>query len=471
MVKNTKFGVVVGHRGFFNSALAIDGRKKILNKLNKLGYEITILPEHETPLGSVETIEDAKKYAKLFKEKSGEIDGIIVSLPNFGDELGILNTIKLSNLNVPILIQASDDYIDKVDLKNRRDAFCGKLSVCNNFYQNKIPFTDTLEHTIDIDSEVFSKDIFFFEKVCRVVNRIKKARIGMIGTRPAAFQTMRFSEKILQDSGITVIPVDLSEIIFRALNLKDKDDFVQEQKKSLLEYGNIPKEITQNSILKQSKLSAAVNEWVEENSIDALAVQCWESIQNNYGCAACATMSMLGERLIPSACEADVAGAVSMYALTLASGKASALTDWNNNYGDDRSKCVVTHCSSYPKSFVGRKIEISNLDVLGESLGAENCFGAIKGKVAKGSMTFFRMDTDDLNGRIRAYLGEGEFTDDPFDMAGGVAVCQINNLRNLMKYICKNGFEHHVGMVRSNCAEVIEHSMTNYFDWDIYRHS
>ncbi|MCL6087802.1 MAG: fucose isomerase, partial [Actinobacteria bacterium] len=310
MNKNTKFGVIIGNRGFFNSDLALEGRKKMLNKLNNLGYKIAILPEDETPSGSVETMEDAKKYAKLFKEKSEEIDGIIVSLPNFGDELGIINTIKLSNLNVPILIQASDDYIDKVDLKNRRDAFCGKLSVCNNFYQNKIPFTDTLEHTIDIESEIFSEDIFFFEKVCRVVNKIKKARIGMIGTRPAAFQTMRISEKILQDSGITVIPVDLSEIIFRASNLNDKDDFVQEQKKYLLEYGNIPKEITQNSILKQSKLSVAVNEWVEENSIDALAVQCWTSIQNNYGCAACATMSMLGERLIPSACEADVAGAV-----------------------------------------------------------------------------------------------------------------------------------------------------------------
>lgn len=471
MNKNTKFGVIIGNRGFFNSDLALEGRKKMLNKLNNLGYKIAILPEDETPSGSVETMEDAKKYAKLFKEKSEEIDGIIVSLPNFGDELGIINTIKLSNLNVPILIQASDDYIDKVDLKNRRDAFCGKLSVCNNFYQNKIPFTDTLEHTIDIESEIFSEDIFFFEKVCRVVNKIKKARIGMIGTRPAAFQTMRISEKILQDSGITVIPVDLSEIIFRASNLNDKDDFVQEQKKYLLEYGNIPKEITQNSILKQSKLSVAVNEWVEENSIDALAVQCWTSIQNNYGCAACATMSMLGERLIPSACEADVAGAVSMYVLTLASGNSSALTDWNNNYGNDRSKCVVTHCSSYPKSFIGREIEISNLDVLGKSLGAEKCFGGIKGKVSRGPMTFFRMDTDDLKGQIRAYIGEGEYTDDPFDIAGGVAVCQISNLRKLMKYISKNGFEHHVGMVRGNWAEVIEHSLTNYFNWDIYHHS
>lgn len=471
MNKNTKFGVIIGNRGFFNSDLALEGRKKMLNKLNNLGYKIAILPEDETPSGSVETMEDAKKYAKLFKEKSEEIDGIIISLPNFGDELGIINTIKLSNLNVPILIQASDDYIDKVDLKNRRDAFCGKLSVCNNFYQNKIPFTDTLEHTIDIENEIFSKDIFFFEKVCRVVNKIKKARIGMIGTRPAAFQTMRISEKILQDSGITVIPVDLSEIIFRALDKKDKDDSVQEQKKSLLEYGNIPKEITEKSILKQSKLSATVNEWIEENSIDAVAIQCWTSIQNNYGCAACATMSMLGERLIPSACEADVAGAVSMYALTLASGKPSALVDWNNNYGNDRNKCVVTHCSSYPKSFIGREIEISNLDVLGKSLGAEKCFGGIKGKVSKGPMTFFRMDTDDLKGQIRAYIGEGEYTDDPFDMVGGVAVCQISNLRKLMNYICKNGFEHHVGMVRGNWAEVIEHSLTNYFNWDIYHHS
>ncbi len=99
-------------------------------------------------------------------------------------------------------------------------------------------------------------------------------------------------------------------------------------------------------------------------------------------------MSMMGEKLMPSACEVDVTGAVSMYALALASENAPGFLDWNNNYGDDRDMCINTHCSNYPKSFIGKTPEISNLDVIGNSVGPEKCFGAIKAQVAAGPMTY-----------------------------------------------------------------------------------
>jgi L-fucose isomerase-like protein len=159
-----------------------------------------------------------------------------------------------------------------------------------------------------------------------------------------------------------------------------------------------------------------------------------------------------------------------MYALTLATGNPSVLLDWNNNYGDDRNKCICTHCSNYPKSFVGTPIEISNLDVLGATLGAENCFGAIKGKVAPGPMTYFRLSTDDTRAAIKAYLGEGMFTADPCAMDGGVAVVELPNLQRLLKHLCRQGFEHHVGMVRSHCAAVVQEAAGNYLGWEVYHH-
>ena len=115
-------------------------------------------------------------------------------------------------------------------------------------------------------------------------------------------------------------------------------------------------------------------------------------------------------------------------------------------------------------------MEISELDILGASLGRENCFGAVKGKVEPGDMTYFRVSTDDFNGKIRCYLGEGEFTDDPCDMDGGIAVCHVPELQKLMKYIVKNGFEHHVGIVRGRVADIIEEAVTTYLGWDLYRH-
>ncbi|HKJ80046.1 MAG TPA: hypothetical protein VKA10_10945 [Prolixibacteraceae bacterium] len=469
-LKKVTFGVIVGTRGFFNSELAASGRKELLAKLDELGYGSVILPTGATPTGAVETIDDAKKVADLFVENRKEIDGIIVTLPNFSDELGIVNAIKWANLNVPVLVHASDDENDKVGINERRDSFCGKLSVCNNFYQYGIKFTDTTTHTCKVSSESFTNDLNRFAKVCRVTKGLTNARIGAIGARPAAFQTMRFSEKLLQASGITVVPVDMSEILGNARRFDSEAKEIKQKLEEIYGYGTIPDSINKDNIIKQAKFGVASENWINANNIDAASFQCWTSIQENYGCATCLTMSMLGENLMPSACEVDVCGVISMYAITLASGKASALLDWNNNFGNDRNKCVCTHCSNYPKSFVQNPIEISNLDVLGASIGPEKCFGAIKGKVAAGPFTFFRISTDDVQGKVKGYVGEGEYTDDPYGMDGGIAVCKIDNLQSLLKRMCKEGYEHHVGMGRESVADIIEEATANYLGWDIYRH-
>ena len=470
MESKTTFGLIVGTRGFFSPKLALEGRRQLVAKLDSLGYGYVILPEDATPTGAIETVEDARKCARLFQERRDDIHGIIVALPNFGDEVGIVNTLKMAKLDVPILVQASDDEIGKVDVNNRRDSFCGKLSVCNNLYQYDIPFTDTTYHTCAIESDVFTRDVEFFAGVCRVVNGLRNARIGAIGARPAAFQTMRFSEKLLQSSGITVVTVDLSEILAAAGKIGDSAPETKQKLEEIHSYGTIPDYIAPEKVLRQAKLSLAIESWMSENDIQAAGIQCWTSVQENYGCAACLTMSMLGEKLMPCACEMDVAGVVSMYALALASRNPAAILDWNNNYGDDRDKCACTHCSNYPKSFINNPVEISNLDVLGASLGEENCFGAIKGRVAAGPMTYFRISTDDKRGKIQAYLGEAEFTDDPFDMAGGIAICRVDGLQTLMKHICKNGFEHHVAMVRSHSAAIVEEAVVTYMGWDLYHH-
>lgn len=469
--KTLCFGLIVGTRGFFNSELAVGVRTQLLETLEARGYDYVITPKDATPNGAIETREHAKLCAKLFREHAEKIDGVIVVLPNFGDELAIVQTLEMSGLDVPVLIQACDDELGKLSVSDRRDAFCGKLSVCNNLYQYGIPFTNTSLHTYPIDSRHFEEDLDFFGRVCRVVGGLKGARIGAIGARPAAFQTVRFSEKLLQDSGITVVPVDLSEIIFAAQSLDPDDPAVQAKITSIRDYGTIPESIPSANVLKQAKLSVVMDRWMDENECDASAVECWDSIQKNYGCATCVSMAMMGDRGLPSACEVDVMGAVSMYALLLASGNAPSFQDWNNNYGDDREMCINTHCSNYPKSFMQSEIEISNLDILGQSLGPDRCFGAIKGQTAAGPVTFFRTSTDDFHGRIKAYVGEGEMTDDPVpSFQGGVAVLKIPNLQNLMDVLCRSGFEHHVAVTRSRVADVLEEAIGTYFNWDLYRH-
>ena len=465
------FGIIIGTRAYFNSELAKDVRKQLLKTLADEGYDYVILPEDATPTGSssIETREDGLKCAELFRQNRDRIDGIIVSLPNFGFEIGIINAISVADLNVPVLVKACDDENDKVDLDSRRDAFCGKISVCNNLYQYGIPFTDTTLHTYSIYSELLSKDINKFAGICRVVNGLRHARIGAIGARPAGFQTVRASEKLLQKSGITVVPVDLSEILGAARKIEDTDAELLKKLEEIKCSAAVPKEYSDKLVL-QAKFGVAVERWIEANQIDAVAVQCWDSLEQNYGCAACVTMSMLGEKLLPAACEVDIAGAVSMYALTLAAQGQSALLDWNNNFAEDRNKCVCTHCGNFPKSFVRNDLKLGTLGVLGRTLGKVNTFGAVYGKVTKGDFTFFRISTDDTKGAIKAYLGTGEITDDPYGMDGCIAVTKVNNLQTLMKYICKNGFEHHVAMVRNDVKEILNEAIEDYLGWNLYVH-
>jgi L-fucose isomerase-like protein len=470
MDKNVCFGLIVATRGFFNPVLAGTARKELLELLDELAIEYVIGSEDATPHGTVENLEHAKIYARLFRENAERIDGVLVILPNFGDELGVVQTLDMARLNVPVMVQACKDELDKVGVFSRRDAFCGKFSVCNNLYQYNIPFTDTTYHTCDIKSQAFRDDLDRFGRICRTVKGLTNARIGAIGARPAAFQTVRYSEKLLQSAGITIVPVDLSEIFAAANAFDDNSAQVQEKLDAIRAYGTIPTRFPDEQVLRQAKFSVAVDDWMEVNECVASAVQCWTSMQDNYGCAACLSMSMMGERCMPSACEVDVAGAVSMYALLLASGSPPGFLDWNNNYGDEMNKCVNTHCSNFPKSFFGVTPEIADLDILGETLGRENCFGAVKGKVAPGPMTYFRISTDDQRGVITSYLGQGEFTDDPFDMDGGIAVCKVSNLRSLLAYICQNGFEHHVAMTRGHVADVLVEVVGKYLGWELYHH-
>lgn len=465
------FGIIIGTRAYFNSELAKDVRKQLLRTLADEGYDYVILPEDATPTGSssIETREDGLKCAELFRQNRDRIDGIIVSLPNFGFEIGIINAISVADLNVPILVQACDDENDKVDLDSRRDAFCGKISVCNNLYQYGIPFTDTTLHTYSIYSELLAKDINKFAGICRVVNGLRHARIGAIGARPAGFQTVRASEKLLQKSGITVVPVDLSEILGAARKIEDTDVELLKKLEEIKCYAVVPKEYSDKLVL-QAKFGVAVERWIEANQIDAVAVQCWDSLEQNYGCAACVTMSMLGEKLLPAACEVDIAGAVSMYALTLAAQGQSVLLDWNNNFAEDRNKCVCTHCGNFPKSFVRNDLKLGTLGVLGRTLGKVNTFGAVYGKVTKGDFTFFRISTDDTKGTIKAYLGTGEITDDPYGMDGCIAVTKVDNLQILMKHICRNGFEHHVAMVRNDVKDILNEAIEGYLGWNLYVH-
>lgn len=471
-MKKQTFGLIVTNRSFFPAHLVSSAKKAVTEKLHTMGYEAITVTEADTQYGAVVTYQEAKTCAELFKKHRDEICGIIAVLPNFGEETGVADAIELAGLNVPVLVQACDDEMNNLGLENRRDAFCGKISVCNNLRQRGIKFTLTSTHTCKIDSEVFTRDIEYFAGVCRVVTGLRGARIAAIGCRPNAFNTVRYSEKILQKNGITICTEDMANIIAAASAMDENSERVQKKLSEIKAYGTILSCIEKEKIVKQAKLCLALEDCVDRYDCVASAVECWDAIQNSYGCATCLSMSMMGEQGKPSACEMDVMGAVTMYAMNLASQTPSAYMDWNNNVDDDRDCCITLHCSNFPKSFFKKdNIEISNLDVLSTTIGAEKCFGACKAQVAGGPMTFGKITTDDLNGVMKMYVGRGEFLDTPVNTKGGVAMCRVQGLQNMLKYICKNGYEHHVAMCRGDLTAILTEAFSNYFGIEVYTHN
>jgi L-fucose isomerase-like protein len=376
--------VIIGNRDFFPDVLVSEARRDVLAVFEELGIGAVLLDEHTTKLGAVETWAHAKACGELFRQHRDRIDGVLVCLPNFGDEKGVADALKLSGLDVPVLVQACPDDLDQLHVQRRRDAFCGKISVCNNLHQ------------YGIKSRV----------------RGKLADIGGYAPAPGA---------------------------------------------------------PPQSLVLMAKFGVIVSEWMERLDLDATAIQCWSSLQQNYGVNCCTIMSMMSERFMPSACEVDIAGTVAMYALQLASGKPSALVDWNNNYGDDPDKCVFFHCGNWAKAFVP-DIEISTAPILGTTLGEKNTWGALAGRTPSGPVTFGRISTDDRNGRLAAYVGEGEFTDDALKTFGTRAVVRVPELQALMRVICRRGFEHHAAMNGSHSAAILAEAWENYLGWDVYVH-
>jgi L-fucose isomerase-like protein len=461
-------GVIIGNRDFFPDRLVTEARIDILQVFETLNLKPIILDEQTSKLGGVETFRDAQECAALFKRHEHEIMGVLVILPNFGDERGIAETLKLAGLNVPVLVQAYPDDLNKLDVARRRDAWCGKISACNNLYQYGIKYSITNQHVIHPSEPAFAKELMDFVAVCRVVKGLRKVRIGAVGARPGGFNTVRYSEKLLQRSGISVVTVDLSEILGNANKLTKDDKVVKDRIDKILAYAS--KGCTPDDAMIQiAKLDVVLNNFMQENSLDATAIQCWTSLQQNYGCNVCTSMSIMSENMLPSACEVDVTGTLSMYAMQLASGSPSALVDWNNNYADDENKCVLFHCGNWAKSFLP-DIEISTAPIIGTSVGEENTFGALAGRTPASPLTFGRISTDDCKGIIKAYIGEGDLTDDPINTFGNRAVAKINNMQGLMQYVCRNGFEHHVVMNASKTAGVLKEALGNYMGWEVHHH-
>lgn len=463
-MKKMTFALYFGNRGFFPESLIAEARREVKDAVEKLGYGTLMLDEGATRYGAVETAEEGRRYAAFLKENKGSYDGVILSLPNFGDENGAIAA--LEDCGVPILIQAYPDEIGKMDFQHRRDAFCGKFSIMDVFYQYKLPYTIFQPHTISPDDAGFTKQLEQFAAVCRVVKGMRRFSVGAIGARTTAFKTVRYDELALQKNGITVEALDLSELFMRVRDVKSGTEKYQQKRERLINYTNwngVPDE----KIDMLTKVSLAIDDVIDEYKLDSLALRCWIEIEKELGVAPCVLLSELNDRGFVAACELDICNAVPMRALSLASQMPSTCLDWNNNYGDDENKCILFHCGPVPQSLMADKGQIIEHAMFAKSFGAGCGWGCNVGRIAKSPMTFASSKTED--GRVIFYLGEGQFTGEAIekDFFGCGGVAEIQGLQNKLMTIGKQGFRHHVGVTFGNVAVPVQEAFSTYLGYDI----
>ncbi len=463
--KKTPLALFFGTRGFFPSFLVEEARDELPRVLRELGHEVLMMPESATPHGAVETTQEGKLYADWLRQNHGKYGGVILCLPNFGDETGAVAALK--NAGVPILIQAYPDDLTKMQTKNRRDAFCGKVSVMDVFHQYGITFTVRKPHTVSPSSKRFHANVDHFDRLCRVVNGVKGMTVGAIGARTTPFKTVRIDEVALQRHGITVETVDLSEVFARVKCVDTSDDAYKERARDLstvTSWEGVPDIKLENL----TKLSIVLDEIIDEFEMDALSLRCWTEMQTTLGISPCLVLGMLNEIGRSAACEVDVGNAVMMYALQLASEGYSGLLDWNNNYGDEDDKCILFHCGAMPMSMMNGKGRISDHCIISEAAtGTGSGFGCNTGRIPPSDMTLGSLSTD--AGRICCYLGEGRFTDDPIpeEFFGCAGVADIPRLQDVMLHVGMGGHRHHVSVATGHVMPPLREALGRYLGFEV----
>jgi L-fucose isomerase-like protein len=463
-MKTICFALFFGNRGFFPESLIAGARNELKGLVEKLGFKALLLDEGETKFGAVETTAEGNRYAAFLRQHAGQYDGVILSLPNFGDENGAVAALR--DCGVPILIQAYPDEIGKMDFKQRRDAFCGKFSIMDVFYQYRVPFTVFKPHTVHPATEVFEQQVMDFASVCSIVKKMKKVTVGAIGARTTAFKTVRFDELTLQKYGITTEALDLSELFLRVKEMKtgtDKYRIKADRLKNYTNWTGVPDE----KFEMLTRVSVAIDDIIEEYALDCLALRCWIEMEKELGVSPCVLLSEMNDRGIAAACELDVCNAIPMYALSIASGRAATCLDWNNNYGLEEDKCILFHCGPVPQSLMTAKGQVIEHPMFAKSFGAGCGWGCNIGRIAASPLTYASSKTED--GKLIFYLGEGRFTGDEIEKGffGCAGVAEIPQLQDKLLAIGKQGFRHHVGVTFGNVAVPLKEAFTKYLGYDI----
>ncbi len=461
-----KIGFIPANRGFFSKELAARMRDETVAALSRRGVRVVVPTPDQTKVGCVETRREAELAADLFRRDA--VHGLLIGAVNFGEEQGVAWCVRKAALNVPILIFGCQEEERLTMSTRRRDSFCGLLSIGEVLRQIGARYSVAQRPICFPADASFADDVDRFVRVCRVVHGLRNARYGQIGARPDAFWTCRFNEKQLQLIGPTVVTLDLSEVFAGANRIPDADPDLARVLASIRDYADTSA-VQPTSVVRSAKLELFLRRWAAEQAIDAFGIQCWTSIQANYGVCSCTTMSRFGDEGMPAACEADIMGTMSMHACMLASDSPAGLADWNNLHNADDELVNVWHCGVFPAAFARTPVKLGVQEIIASSGAAryEDSEGTIEFVARSGPLTLCRITQDPL-GDLKAVIAEGAIEENPAVTFGCYGWCRLPNLQRLYRDVLLRHFPHHVAVTQGHIGNALWESLGNYFGMQMY---
>lgn len=447
-----KIGFVPASRGFFNQNLAAKARAETIKSMKAAGITPVLPSKDMTPRGLVESFDDARKAAILFRH--APVDGVIIGAVNFGNEIPAAVAAIDGAAGLPIMLFGCTEEGKLTRGSDRRDALCGALSIATALRQRQAKYTFPKIANCSPADPAFIEELKDFAAVCRAVSGVRGSVYGQIGTRPAEFETCAFDEmSLLRKFGIRTVPTPLSEVFERAKGIENKGKITRTVKsiKSMFDTNGVP----DISIERMARLEIVLKEIIEENKLNGLALQCWTSMQEDYGISACAVMARINQMLgIPAACEVDIHGTLSMHMLSLAAGGPAVLMDWNNRHYKLKNVFSAWHCGVFPPALCGGKCKLAANAIMTGVMGSpDRVYGVLDGALDTGPVTMTRL-TETPDGEWKLLVAEGESVQAPGEPPGGNGWVRIADLDRLYRALLRD-FPHHGALAMGHSGRLL----------------
>jgi len=442
-----KIGLVPAHRAVFSPALARKMRQAALQAFAKVGLEAVAPDENLCRHGLVESSEEAARTAELFRKEG--VAGVVIGAMNFGNEVPAAEA---ADLGVPVFVFGCKEEGRLTPAANRRDAFCGALSIGAALRHRGIIYTFPQAPICFPQEPSFLRDLEHFARACQVVGGIAGASYGQFGPRPREFETCVFNEvALLRRFNVKIQPFPLSELFADALALQDakKIKQVMAEMSAMADVSLVPG----SRLERLARLEIALEQRVRKYDLAGFALQCWTLIQEQFEVSPCAVMARFSQRGLPAACEVDIHGAMSMHLLGLASGHPAGLADWNNRHYKRRNVFSAWHCGVFPPGMAKKKPQIKHQKIIGAVTGADKAFGTLEFEMKPGPVTLARL-TETPDGEFKLLIAEGKVVPAEGETFGAHGWVEVSDLDCLYRALLAD-FPHHTGIVQGRVGRVL----------------